>query len=179
MIIVVSYNRMDIFSEALDTVIKPGMKIQLFGPLHIKKGKIYLRNNNIRVLGGFVDELVERFSTENVLSQKVGKRVDGPAFPFLKGAPKRPQLDLTKLSTQRSTQSQRPTQSSTQRPAQSSTQRPSQSSTQRPVQSQAGLRQIAPSQIQVFLKSFNKNLYKSYQDITYIPTLFSSPYTGC
>lgn len=128
------------------------MKIQLFGPLQIKKGKIYLRNNNIRVLGGCVDELVERFSTENVLSQKVGKRVDGPAFPFMKGAPKRPQLDLTKLSTQQSTQSssQRPVQSSTQRPVQPSTQRPAQYSMQRPTQSQAGLRQIAPTQIQVF-----------------------------
>ena len=76
------------------------MKIQLFGPFKIKKGKIFLVAANVRVLGGSVEELKDKFSGESVLSQRVGKRVDGPAYPFLKGMPKRPQLDLTRLSQQ-------------------------------------------------------------------------------
>ena len=54
--------------------------------MQIKRGKIFLKKKNVRVLGGSVEELLEKFSTESVLCQKLGKRIDGPAYSFLKSS---------------------------------------------------------------------------------------------
>eukprot|EP00088_Acartia_fossae_P036330 TRINITY_DN3751_c0_g1_i4.p1 TRINITY_DN3751_c0_g1~~TRINITY_DN3751_c0_g1_i4.p1 ORF type:complete len:602 (+),score=82.68 TRINITY_DN3751_c0_g1_i4:47-1852(+) len=70
--------------DELESLLPPGLKIRIFGPVQIKRGKMLLLRNNVRVLGGSVEELLEEFSTENVLSQKLGKRIDRPAYPSTK-----------------------------------------------------------------------------------------------
>jgi len=60
----------------------PGLKIELFGPLVCRRGKIFLTTNSVRVLGGEVEDLAERLSTKNVLTQKIGRNMDEPAFGF-------------------------------------------------------------------------------------------------
>ena len=59
--------------NCLPDVIMPGTKIQLLGPLMARKGIICLKNNNVRLLGGEVEELVEEFSLQKILQQKIGK----------------------------------------------------------------------------------------------------------
>lgn len=69
----------------LGNEITPGLKIMVHGPLEIKHGKILLKEGHVKILGGNVEHLKEKFSQENVLSQRIGKRVDGPLYPFMKG----------------------------------------------------------------------------------------------
>jgi len=69
----------------LGNKITPGLKIQVHGPLEVKRGKMFLKEGHVIVLGGEVEHLSEKFSQENVLSQRIGKRVDGPLYQFMKG----------------------------------------------------------------------------------------------
>ena len=54
------------------------MKVELVGPIMCMKGKLFLNHNSLRILGGEVDELREQFSTENILAQKIGKKINEP-----------------------------------------------------------------------------------------------------
>ena len=56
----------------LGNEITPGLKIQCHGPLEIIRGKILLKEGHVKVLGGNVEHLKEKFSQENVLSQRIG-----------------------------------------------------------------------------------------------------------
>ena len=59
--------------SCLPDLIKPGMKIQVTGPLTARRGILMLQSNSVRVLGGEVDELAEEFSLQKILQQKIGK----------------------------------------------------------------------------------------------------------
>jgi len=59
--------------KAIPDVVCPGMKIQVLGPVTVRRGIILLTSNNFRVLGGEVEELQDQFSLVNILQQKIGK----------------------------------------------------------------------------------------------------------
>jgi len=59
--------------KQLPDVIQPGTKIQIMGPVHVRRGIILLTGNNVRMLGGVVEEIQEKFSLQNILQQKIGK----------------------------------------------------------------------------------------------------------
>jgi len=59
--------------KALPDTVTPGMKIQILGPVTIRRGIILLTSNSIRLLGGEVEELQDQFSLVNILQQKIGK----------------------------------------------------------------------------------------------------------
>ena len=59
--------------KAIPDVVSPGMKVQVLGPVTVRRGIILLKDNNFRVLGGEVEELQEQFSLVNILQQKIGK----------------------------------------------------------------------------------------------------------
>ena len=67
--------------EALETqpitclpdLIKPGLKIQVTGPVTVRRGILMLQSNHVRVLGGEVEELADEFALQKILQQKIGK----------------------------------------------------------------------------------------------------------
>lgn len=52
-------------------VVEPGVKIQVMGPVTVRRGIMML--TNVRMLGGAVEELAEQFSLQTILQQKIGK----------------------------------------------------------------------------------------------------------
>ena len=54
----------------LDT--HPGSKILIMGPVECRRGVFLLRPNNLRLLGGEVEELVKANAPENVLARMLG-----------------------------------------------------------------------------------------------------------
>jgi len=73
-------------------MIPPGLKIELIGPILCRRGKLLLTQNSVRILGGDVEELQDRFSTENVLTQKIGTKIDKKRIEFPKPGVVRPAL---------------------------------------------------------------------------------------
>jgi len=59
--------------KLIPDVITPGLKVQLLGPLTVRRGIIMLCSNNFRVLGGEVEELQEEFNLVKILQQKIGQ----------------------------------------------------------------------------------------------------------
>jgi len=59
--------------KVIPDVIEPGTKIQIFGPVPVRRGILMLSSNNVRMLGGAVDEIKEQFSLKTILEQKIGK----------------------------------------------------------------------------------------------------------
>ena len=59
--------------KAIPDVVTPGMKIQVLGPVTVRRGIILLTSNNLRVLGGEVEELQDHFGLVKILQQKIGK----------------------------------------------------------------------------------------------------------
>ena len=57
--------------KQLPDVIPPGLKIQLLGPVTVRRGIICLKNNTVRMLGGEVEELQEEFCLQKILQQKI------------------------------------------------------------------------------------------------------------
>lgn len=76
----------------LPNMIPPGLKIELIGPILCRRGKLLLTQNSVRILGGEVEELQDRFSTENVLTQKIGTKIDKKRIEFPKPGVVRPGL---------------------------------------------------------------------------------------
>ena len=69
----------------LPIVIPGGLKIEVIGPITCRRGKMFLRRGSVRVLGGQVDELAAKFSTENILKERIGQRLDAqPSIVFKK-----------------------------------------------------------------------------------------------
>ena len=60
-------------NKTIPDVIVPGMKVQVLGPVTVRRGIMMLTCNSIRVLGGEVEELQEQFSLQSILQQKIGK----------------------------------------------------------------------------------------------------------
>merc|ERR1719474_475214 len=59
--------------KVIPDVIEPGTKIQIFGPVPVRRGILMLSPNNVRMLGGAVDEIKEQFCLKTILEQKIGK----------------------------------------------------------------------------------------------------------
>eukprot|EP00092_Neocalanus_flemingeri_P039657 GFUD01043189.1.p1 GENE.GFUD01043189.1~~GFUD01043189.1.p1 ORF type:complete len:576 (-),score=226.10 GFUD01043189.1:202-1929(-) len=59
--------------KVIPDVVSPGMKVQVLGPVTVRRGIIMLTSNSVRVLGGQVEELQEQFSLQSILQQKIGK----------------------------------------------------------------------------------------------------------
>lgn len=57
--------------KCLNLYMSPGVKILLTGPLIVRNGEILLKNNNVKVLGGEVDELLVCNAVENVLAREL------------------------------------------------------------------------------------------------------------
>lgn len=57
----------------------PGVKILLTGPIECRRGTMFLRADNVRVLGGMVESLWKENYQEAVLSRALGR--DPPAVP--------------------------------------------------------------------------------------------------
>jgi len=60
--------------KVIPDVIEPGTKIQIFGPVPVRRGILMLSPNNVRMLGGAVDEIKEQFCLKTILEQKNRKR---------------------------------------------------------------------------------------------------------
>merc|ERR1719427_2405335 len=58
-------------SRDIPDVVEPGMKIQVMGPVTVRRGIMML--TNVRMLGGVVEELAEQFSLQAILQQKISK----------------------------------------------------------------------------------------------------------
>ena len=56
------------FNKLKETELHPGTKIRLIGPLHVRRGVILLTPQNIKVLGGHVEEMDQEFGLEQQLS---------------------------------------------------------------------------------------------------------------
>ena len=59
--------------SSLPDVIKPGCKIQITGPVTVRRGIICLKEGSVRLLGGEVEEMQEKFSLKKILQQKIRK----------------------------------------------------------------------------------------------------------
>eukprot|EP00092_Neocalanus_flemingeri_P023050 GFUD01024984.1.p1 GENE.GFUD01024984.1~~GFUD01024984.1.p1 ORF type:complete len:575 (-),score=229.89 GFUD01024984.1:71-1795(-) len=59
--------------NVIPDVVSPGMKVQVLGPVTVRRGILMLTSNSVRVLGGEVEELQEQFSLQCILQQKIGK----------------------------------------------------------------------------------------------------------
>lgn len=57
--------------SCLNTNLPPGTKLLLVGPLLIRNGEILLKENNVRVLGGQVEDLLITNAYENVLAREL------------------------------------------------------------------------------------------------------------
>ena len=68
--------------KEIPDILEPGTKIMLLGPLTVRRGIILLTNNNIRMLGGEVDEIKEQFNLVKILQQKIGKEDVGQKNMF-------------------------------------------------------------------------------------------------
>ena len=69
----------------LPNVIPGGLKLELIGPITCRRGKMFLRKGSVRVLGGQVDELAAKFSTVNILKERIGQKLDAqPSITFKK-----------------------------------------------------------------------------------------------
>ncbi|KAL3277372.1 hypothetical protein HHI36_012721, partial [Cryptolaemus montrouzieri] len=53
----------------LNINLTPGIKVRLSGPITIRRGRLMLQEQNIRILGGEVDDLLVSNAAENVLSR--------------------------------------------------------------------------------------------------------------
>lgn len=60
------------YIPALNLNLPPGVKIRLTGPVTIRRGRIMLVANNIKIFGGEVEEIFVSNSVENVLSRALG-----------------------------------------------------------------------------------------------------------
>lgn len=56
----------------LNLNLTPGIKMRLVGPITVRRGKIMLEAQNVKVLGGEVEELLVSNATENVLARELG-----------------------------------------------------------------------------------------------------------
>lgn len=54
--------------QSLNINLTPGVKIRLSGPVTIRRGRLMLQEQNIRILGGEVEELLIPNAAENVLA---------------------------------------------------------------------------------------------------------------
>ncbi|KAJ8978105.1 hypothetical protein NQ317_015915 [Molorchus minor] len=54
---------------ALNLNLSPGIKIMLYGPITIRRGRIMLQKHHVKVLGGEVEELLVPNAAENVLAK--------------------------------------------------------------------------------------------------------------
>ena len=69
-------------------VINPGMKVVISGPLVCRKGMLLLTSRNLKILGGQVEELFEKYGEQKILSQRVGREDFAlPAVPPVPPAP--------------------------------------------------------------------------------------------
>ena len=68
--------------RCLPDVIAPGTKLQLLGPVTVRRGILLLTDTNTRLLGGEVDEIKEQFSLQTILQQKIGKEDVGQRNRF-------------------------------------------------------------------------------------------------
>lgn len=56
---------------ALNLNLPPGIKIGLTGPMLIRRGKIMLKSENVKIIGGEVDDLLIQNAPENVLAKSL------------------------------------------------------------------------------------------------------------
>ena len=68
--------------RCLPDVIAPGTKLQLLGPVTVRRGILLLTDTNTRLLGGEVDEIKDQFSLQTILQQKIGKEDVGQRNRF-------------------------------------------------------------------------------------------------
>lgn len=60
------------YINCLSMNMSPGIKLLLTGPLTIRNGEILLKNYNVEVLGGEVEELLVSNAVENILAKELG-----------------------------------------------------------------------------------------------------------
>ncbi|KAJ8939987.1 hypothetical protein NQ314_010927 [Rhamnusium bicolor] len=53
----------------LNLNLTPGIKIRLIGPISIRRGRLMLQNQNVKVLGGEVEDLIISNAAENILAK--------------------------------------------------------------------------------------------------------------
>ena len=51
----------------------PGQKVKLYGPIKVRRGILLLTAQNIKFLGGQVEELDEQFNLQTILQRKIGQ----------------------------------------------------------------------------------------------------------
>lgn len=57
------------YITCLNKKLVPGMKMLIIGPLTVRRGQILLEENNLKLLGGEVEEILVSNATENVLAR--------------------------------------------------------------------------------------------------------------
>uniref|UniRef100_A0A8D2JLL5 RecQ-mediated genome instability protein 1 n=1 Tax=Varanus komodoensis TaxID=61221 RepID=A0A8D2JLL5_VARKO len=71
----------------LHSGLPPGTKVMIHGIVAYRLGVLLLKPENVKLLGGEVDSLVEEYSMERVLAGLIGEEVDRPnkrSCPMLK-----------------------------------------------------------------------------------------------
>lgn len=58
--------------SALNINLKPGTKVQITGPLTVRRGKMFLEERNVKILGGEVEDILVSNVTENFLARSLG-----------------------------------------------------------------------------------------------------------
>lgn len=53
---------------SLSLNLTPGLKLRLMGPITVRRGRLMLENNNIKIIGGEVDTLMVSNAAENILA---------------------------------------------------------------------------------------------------------------
>ncbi|KAL3207558.1 hypothetical protein MRX96_010042 [Rhipicephalus microplus] len=76
---------------------RPGIKLLITGPVECRRGVMFLRADNVRVLGGMVESLLEGNSREAVLCRVLGRDLaqvlDGVPRPLTADRPERDRED--------------------------------------------------------------------------------------
>ncbi|CAG9818447.1 unnamed protein product [Phaedon cochleariae] len=55
--------------KCLNLNLSPGIKVRLMGPMELRRGRIMLQEQNIKILGGEVDSLIVPNAAENILAK--------------------------------------------------------------------------------------------------------------
>ncbi|XP_054843095.1 recQ-mediated genome instability protein 1 [Eublepharis macularius] len=78
----------------LHTSLPPGTKIMIQGKVEYRLGVLLLKPENVRLLGGEVDSLMEEFAEERVLANLIGEEDAPNAVRSITGDPSRPVAEV-------------------------------------------------------------------------------------
>ena len=81
---------MDLLRKSKPIFLPAGLKIELIGPIQVRRGVLLLKPSNVRIVGGHVTELDKTCSLVQQLTDKLGQ--DNAAVMLAQAGPQQPNV---------------------------------------------------------------------------------------